>query len=574
VNNREIAEIFHSIADILEIKTENPFRIRAYRKAAQVIEELSQPIKDIYINGKLANIAGIGDGIAGKISELIQTGKLAEYETIKKSVPSGLLEMLNISSVGPKTVALIYKELGITSIEELEKAVTEHKLAKFPGMGEKKEENIIRGIKILQETKERIPIYEAELIAENIISLLKKVPAVHTISIAGSLRRRRETIGDIDILVASDKPAKVMDAFTTLHQVNQILAKGSTRSSVRIEGGRQVDIRVVETDSFGAALHYFTGSKAHNIRIRELGIKKGLKINEYGVFKRGKSNKQHAKIGGIKEIDIFKSIGMPYIWPEMREDRGEIEAGLSDTLPKLIEIDNLQGDLHIHSNWSDGTNSIEEMAEAAIKRGYKYIAICDHSKSLKIAGGLNEGDLIERQKEIDELNNKYRNFQVLSGIELEIHINGELDFSDDILESLDVVIGAIHTGFSQDEKVNTARIIKAMGNKNVDIIAHPTGRLLGKREGYKIDISAIIKAAADTETALEINAFPERLDLPDIYLQEAKKRGAKFAINTDAHSISQLDFAKFGVGVARRGWLEKQDVINCLDKYQENFLTR
>jgi len=565
MNNREIAEIFHSIADILEIKSENPFRIRAYRKAAQVIEELSQPIKDIYINGKLPNIPGIGEGIAGKISELIQTGKLKEYEIIKKSVPSGLLEILNISSVGPKTVALIYKELGITSVEELEKAVKEHKLAKFPGMGEKKEENIIRGIKILQETKERIPIYEAELIAEDIISHLKKVPAVDKISIAGSLRRRRETIGDIDILVASDKPDQVMDSFTTLPQVNQILAKGSTRSSVRIESGRQVDIRVVETDSFGAALHYFTGSKAHNIRIRELGIKKGLKINEYGVFKRGKGNEQHAKIGGIKEIDIFKSIGMPYISPEIREDRGEIEAALLNKLPKLVEIENIKGDLHIHSNWSDGTNSIEEMAEAAIERGYSYIAICDHSKSLNIAGGLNEGELIERQKEINKLNNKYRNFQILSGIELEIHINGELDFSDDVLETLDIVIGAIHTGFAQDEKVNTSRTIKAMENKNVDIIAHPTGRLLGKREAYKIDIPAIIKAAADTETALEINAFPERLDLADIYLQEAKEKGAKFAINTDAHNISQLNFVKFGIGVARRGWLEKQDVLNCLD---------
>ncbi|MBU0479033.1 DNA polymerase/3'-5' exonuclease PolX [bacterium] len=562
MNNKEIAEIFHSIADILEIKAENPFRIRAYRRAAQVIEELSQSIKDIYTNGKLPNIPGIGEGIAGKISELVQTGKLAEYETIKKSVPSGLLEMLNISSVGPKTVALIYKELGITSVEELEKAAKDHKLAKFSGMGEKKEENIIRGIKILRETKERIPIYEAEVIAQEIINQLKKLRAVDKISIAGSLRRQRETIGDIDILVASKNSEKVMDAFTTLPQVKQILAKGSTRSSVRIEGGRQVDIRVVETDSFGAALHYFTGSKAHNIRIRELGIKKGLKINEYGVFKRALEDK---KIAGREEIDVFKSIGMPYICPEIREDRGEIEAGLSGTLPKLIEIDNLRGDLHIHSNWSDGTNSIEEMAEAAIKRGYKYIAICDHSKSLKIAGGLHEGELIERQKEIDELNNKYKNFQILSGIELEIHINGELDFSDDILESLNVVIGAIHTGFSQDEKVNTARIIKAMENRNVDIIAHPTGRLLGKREGYKIDIPAILKAAGDTETALEINAFPERMDLADVYLQEAKEKGAKFAINTDAHSILQLDFAKFGIGVARRGWLEKQDVINCLN---------
>ena len=565
MNNKEIAEIFHSIADILEIKAENPFRIRAYRKAAQVIEELSKSIKDIYTNGKLPNIPGIGEGIAGKISELIQTGKLAEYETIKKSVPSGLLEMLNISSVGPKTVALIYKELGITSVEELEKAAKDHKLANFPGMGEKKEENIVRGIKILQETKERIPIYEAEVIANKIINQLRKAPAVDKISIAGSLCRQRETIGDIDILIASKNSEEVMDVFTTLPQVKQILAKGSTRSSVRIEGGRQVDIRVVQTDSFGAALHYFTGSKAHNIRIRELGIKKGLKINEYGVFKRGKSPEQDEKIGGIKEIDIFKSIGMPYICPEIREDRGEIEAGLSGTLPKLIEINNLRGDLHIHSNWSDGTNSIEEMVEALIERGYQYTAICDHSKSLKVAGGLDEGQLIERQKEIDELNNKYKNFQILSGIELEIHINGELDFSDDVLQTLDVVVAAIHTGFSQDEKVNTSRIIKAMENRNVDIIAHPTGRLLGKREAYKIDISAIIKAAADTGTALEINAFPERLDLPDIYLQEAKKRGAKFAINTDAHSISQLDFAKFGIGVARRGWLEKQDVINCFN---------
>ncbi|MCK5595352.1 DNA polymerase/3'-5' exonuclease PolX, partial [bacterium] len=518
---------------------------------------------DIHTNGKLSDIPGIGEGIAGKISELIQTEKLKEYEEIRKSVPSGLLEMLNISSVGPKTVALIYKELDITSVEGLEKAVKDHKLAKFPGMGEKKEENILHGIKILRETKERIPIYEAEVIAENIISLLRKVPTVQNISIAGSLRRRRETIGDIDILIASKNSEEVMNVFTTLPQVEEILAKGNTRSSVRIDGGRQVDIRVVQEDSFGTALHYFTGSKAHNIRIRELGIKNNLKINEYGVFKRGKE--QDEKIGGSKEVDVFKSIGMPYIPPEMREDRGEIEAGLSGTLPKLIKIDNLRGDLHVHSNWSDGTNSIEEMAEAAMERGYRYIAICDHSKSLKIASGLDEKQLVERQKEINKLNNKYRNFQILSGVELEIHINGELDFSDDVLETLDVVVGAIHTGFSQDENVNTSRIIKAMENNYVDIIAHPTGRLLGKREGYKIDIPAILKTAGDTGTALEINAFPERLDLADIYLQEAKEKGAKFAINTDAHSISQLDFAKFGIGVARRGWLEKQDVINCLD---------
>ena len=561
--NLDIARTFDEIADILELKGENPFRIRAYRRAARTIETLTQDLKVIAERGgvdELRKIPGIGEGIAKKIVEIAQTGDCEKHRELTREVSAGLIELLAIPRLGPKTIAKLHHELGIKSVEELEAAAKAHKLAGLPGLGAKAEENILKGIEQYRGYKGRALLSNALPYAESIVNELKKLDAVERITIAGSLRRMRETIRDIDILVVSKRPKEVMDAFTTLDGVEDVLAKGDTKSAVIIRG-INADVRVVDAASFGAAAHYFTGSKHHNIRIRELGVKKGLKINEYGVF-RGDE-----RIGGEEEDDVFESVGLAYIPPELREDRGEVEAAKENRIPKLVEISDLKGDLHVHTKWSDGKNSIEDMAKSALSVGYEYIAVADHSPAVGIAGGLTEDEIAPRQEEIERVNMRLEaegtQFRILSSIEVDIKSDFSLDLKDEILKDFDVVVGAVHTKFSQDRTTMTERIIAAMENPNVDIIAHPTGRLLGKRDPYEVDMEKLMETAKDTGTILELNSFPDRLDLNDIHCKMAKDYGVLVAISTDAHDAMQMrDVIRYGVATARRGWLEAKDVVN------------
>jgi DNA polymerase (family X) len=560
LKNLELSQIFEQIAKILKIKGENPFKIRAYEKITLVLENLPIDIETIYQQGGLNNIPGVGTGIAKKIEEFLTTGKLEYYEKLKETIPTGVIELLDISEVGPKTAKLLYEQLEIDNIDKLEKAVKEHQIKDLPGMGEKSETNILRGIELYKRRKERFLLGRTLPLAEEMVESLSQLKETNKISFAGSLRRKKETIGDIDILLTSQNPEKIMKTFTSLPQVREILAEGPTKSSIITNDDLHIDVRVVEPISFGAALQYFTGSKAHNIKLRELALKRNLKINEYGVFEVESGN----RIAGEKEEEVYQALNLPFIPPELREDRGEIEAAQENKLPQLIEYSQIKGDLHLHTKWSDGVNTIKQMAEAAKKRGYKYIAITDHSQSLKFAGGLIEERLREQVEEIQKLNQELKDFTILSGIEVDIKSDGSLDFSDEILSKLDVVIAAIHSGFKQESKIITERIIKAMQNRFVNILAHPTGRLIGYREPYQVDINEMMEVAAKTGTILEINSYPERLDLNDIYCRMAKDRGVQLAIETDAHSIEGLTFMDLGVAVARRGWLEEKDIVNTL----------
>ncbi len=560
MKNFEIAKIFAEIADLLEIKDENPFRIRAYRKAAQNLESLTRDIAEEAENGTLEEIPGIGKDLAKKIEEYLGSGKVQFYERLKGEIPKGLLELVAIPGVGPKTARLLHERLNIQGIDELEKMIREHKLKGLPGLKEKTEENILRGIQLVKAGRERMHLGTAHSLAEGIISTLNSLPEVERISPAGSLRRMKETVKDIDILVISSRPTKVMEVFINLPLVGEIVAQGETKSSIRTREGTQVDLRVVEPESFGSALAYFTGSKAHNIHLREMARKRGLKINEYGIFKE-KSNK---RIAGKEEDEIYRVLDLPFIPPEIREDLGEIEAAQKGELPSLVSLEQIRGDLHIHSKWSDGAHSLKELAEAARKMRYEYIAITDHSQALWIAGGLKEEDLLRQIDEIRALNKKLNNLRLLAGTEVDIRGDGKLDIEDKVLAKLDIVVAAIHTGFKQGKEKLTKRMIQAIKNKYVNVIAHPSGRLLGEREAYELDWEEIMRQARRNNTALEINAYPQRLDLNDIRCRRAKELGLSLTIGTDAHTLSQLSMMKLGVATARRGWLEKKDIMNTL----------
>jgi DNA polymerase (family 10) len=558
MTNQEIADILVHISEILDIQGENPFKIRAYIKASQTIENLTYQLSSLEDKDRIMELPGIGEGIAKKIKELLETGKLKYYEDLKKSEYAPLTEFLRIPGMGPKHAKLVYDKLRIKTVEKLRKAAEEGKLRELPGLGEKVEQNILQGIQQVQKFKERYSLAFIYSRAQNIVEELKKIKEIKQITLGGSLRRMKETIGDVDLLVASDKSKPVMGAFVNLPQTAKVLSEGNTKASIMTKDGFQVDIRVVKPISFGAAQHYFTGSKAHNIRIRSLGIDKGLKINEYGVFK-GQKN-----IAGKTEEEVFKSVGLPYIPPELREDQGEIEAAQNGELPSLIELKDIQGDLHVHTDWTDGNNTIEEMAQTAKKRGYKYVAICDHSPTVGITNGLTEERLLKQIREIEKLNKKSKEFKILSGIEVDIRSNSQLDLKDEFLKKLDVVAAAVHTKFTQPKDEMTKRIIKAIEDPNVDIIAHPTGRLIGKREPYQVDMDKIMDACKANGKVLELNAYPERLDLSDLNCRKAKEKGVKIAISTDAHADAHLEWMKFGVATARRGWIEPEDVINAL----------
>ncbi|MEW6417462.1 MAG: DNA polymerase/3'-5' exonuclease PolX [Nitrospirota bacterium] len=559
MKNQEIAKIFNDIADVLEIKGENPFRIRAYRRAAQNIEGLTKDVAET-TKDELLSIPGIGQDLAGKIEEYVKTGRLQFYEDLKKEVPEGLSVLISIPSLGPKTAKLLFEKLNVKDMETLEQLAREHKLSGLPGIKEKTEENILKGIEMLKRGMERQPLGKVLPVANDILKHLKSKAPVKKLSIAGSIRRWKDTIKDIDILATSHDPKAVMNAFVHLPHVKDVLMHGPTKSSVIIHEGLQVDLRVVEEDSFGAALAYFTGSKTHNIRLREMAMKSGLKINEYGIFRE----KDNEKLGGKEEEDIYRILGLPYISPELREDSGEVEAAMAGKLPKLVELEDIKGDLHVHSKWSDGSHDFDELIDAAKMRGYEYIAITDHSKGLGIARGLSAERLMEEKKEIDAVNKSLKGFRLIAGIEVDIRSDGNMDLPDDVLKKMEIVVASIHSGFRQSKEQITKRLVSAMRNPYVSIIAHPTGRLIGERDPYDVDMNEILKVAKETGTTIEINAYPLRLDLNDVYAKMAKEIGVPIVISTDTHITSQFDYMGYGVSIARRGWLEKKDVLNTL----------
>ncbi|SNR59157.1 DNA polymerase/3'-5' exonuclease PolX [Desulfurobacterium atlanticum] len=567
MKNRELAKIFEKWADILEFKGDNPYHIRAYRNAARIINDLTEDIEVLAKEGKLTSIPGIGQRLQAKILEFLKTGKIEEFEKIKREVPDTIFTLLDIPGVGPKTVKLLYENLGVRSLEDLKRVIENGKIYSLPGFRQKKVEKIRKGIELLEKSRGRILLGVAVFIVDRIVEQLKSHSAVEKISVAGSTRRMKETVGDIDIL-ATGKNLEIIEAFVSLPNVREILWKGTKKATVIVEEGEQVDLRVTEPECYGAALQYFTGSRAHNIHLRTICVKNGLKLNEYGLFKGDE------RIAGKTEEEIYSALGMDTPPPEIREDTGEIEAALEHKLPALLEDKHIKGDLHIHSNWSDGASTIEELIDEALKRGYKYIAITDHSKSLKVASGLSEEDLLRRNYEIDKWNEKLNGKLVLlKGTEVDILPDGSLDYDDEILKQLDFVVASIHSRFNRD---NTDRILKAMENPYVNVIGHPTGRIIGSRDPYPLDMEKVMEKAVETGTALELNCYYDRLDLKDTNCRLAKRYGVKISLGTDSHHRDHMWMMKLGVGTARRGWLERKDVINTytLKKLKEFVLRK
>ncbi len=566
--NQELAKIFQEISYFLQMEGIE-FKPFAYEKAALLVSGLDLDLREIYKKGglrTLEEIPGIGKSIAQKIEEYLKTGKIKYYEDFKKKYPINLEELANLEGLGPKKIKVLYEKLKIKNLEQLEKAAKEHKIAPLFGFGEKTEKNILQSIEFFKKSKGRFLLGEILPFVKEVSEKLILLKEVKELSVCGSIRRMKETIGDVDFLAISDKPEKIMDYFCSLPDIVKIWGKGKTKSSVRAKEGFDMDLRVVPQKSYGASLLYFTGSKEHNIALRKVAIEKGFKLSEYGLFSGSKI------VAGKTEKEIYDTLGMDYIEPELREDRGEIEAALNHKLPKLIGYQDIKGDLHCHIKWKGkfdgGENTIEEMANMALSLGYEYLGIASHTKFLKIEHGLDEKELIERNKEIDKINENFKrkniNFRILKGCEANILNDGSVDIKDEVLKQMDFVIAGIHSNFKMPKEKMTKRIIKAMKNPNIDIVSHPTGRILKKRDEYEIDIEEILKIAKETKTILEINAYPERLDLNDINIKKAKEIGIKMVINTDSHQKDQMKFIEYGIAQARRGWAEKEDIINTL----------
>lgn len=573
MKNQEIANIFYEIADFLEMEGVQ-FKPYAYQKAAITLETLEKDVGEIYKEGgreALLKIPGIGKSMAEKIEEYLKTGKIKYYQDLRKKTPVQMEELTAIEGMGPRKAKILYQKLGIRNLKDLEKAAKAHKIAPLFGFGEKTEKNILEGIAFLKRSKGRFLLGEILPTVKEVYQKLKNLKEVERVDVAGSVRRMKETIGDVDFLVISKNSQAVMDFFTSLPGIVKIWGKGQTKSSVRMKEGFDMDLRVVPARSYGSALQYFTGSKEHNIATRKIAMDKGLKLSEYGLFRGPKM------VAGKSEEEIYKTLGMQWIPPEMRENQGEIELALEGKLPKLIDYKDIKGDLHCHSKWDGGNNTIEEMARAAREMGYQYIGISDHTKFLRIEHGLDERKLVQQRKEIDKLNERFQvsgfGFQVLQGCESNIMNDGSIDIKDEVLAKLDYVIAGIHSNFKMEKNKMTERMIKAMKNPNVDIISHPTGRILRRRDEYQIDFDKILRAAKETGTILEINSFPERLDLNDQNIRRAKEAGVKMVINTDSHHKDQLRFIEFGIAQARRGWAEKEDIINAwpLEKLLKQF---
>jgi DNA polymerase (family 10) len=558
MNNTAIAQVFQDMADLLELKEDNPFKIRAYQKAARTIETLPEELDQLMKEGRLREIPGVGEAISNKITELLTTGKLEAYDKLRSEFPEGIVNLMTIPGVGPKTALRLSKELGVSNVDELEKAILDGRVASLYRLGDKTAENILHHIQTMRRKDKRIPLGEALPLAEEIVNALSKQTGVSNLTPAGSLRRFKETIGDIDIMGTAEDPESVIKAFVRLPMVDEVLAQGPTKASVIVRSGLQVDLRMVEPDSFGSLLQHFTGSKEHNVALRERAVRQGLSLSEYGitVVKTGEIEKF------TTEEAFYERIGLQYIPPELRETHGEIELAEKKALPHLIEVGNIKGDFHVHTDWSDGHDTIEAMATAAKARGYKYLAITDHSAGRGIAHGLNEERLRQQIAEIKDVNRKLKGIRLFTGIEVDIRADGVLDYPDELLSEIDVVVAAVHSAMGQDKEKMTKRIIRALENPHIDILAHPTCRLIGEREPIEVDLEEVFKAAVRTNTALEINAMPERLDLKDIHVLRAKELGVKLVICTDAHRTEHLELIRFGVGVARRGWCEASHILN------------
>lgn len=557
--NARVAEVLYEIGEILTIRGDR-FRSRAFNVAAQRVTALTENIDEIRARGELQEIPGVGKSIAGLIEEVLDTGGSRQLEELRESLPRGVRELMELEGVGPKTAMRLQRELGIVSIDDLEAAAKAQRLRGLKGFGEKSEENLLRAIEEHRMMQGRFLLGAVLPVIDVLVSYMTESEASLEVEVAGSARRRRDTVGDIDLLVASNEAEDVVRRFVSMPPVIRILSEGATKSTVVLEKNLQVDLRVIPTEGYGAALQYFTGSKEHNVKLRTIAVKKGYKLNEYGLFDR----ETEEKVAGEDEEGIYRTLGLDWMEPELRENRGEIEAAMEGRLPDLVRLDEIKGDLHVHTTWSDGTATIEEMARAAMDRGLEYLAICDHSKSLGIARGLDEGRLREQMAEIDGLNEGLEGFTVLKGFECDIKADGSLDLPDSVLRDLDFLVASVHSGFRSDEREMTERVIRAVHNDHVSAIGHPTGRLIRKRQPYAIDIVEVFEAAASQGVMMEINAFPDRLDLDDVNCRTAMERGVMMSIGTDAHALNQLDFLSMGVSVARRGWLEAKDVANTL----------
>jgi len=561
--NQELVKILREISVLLEIKGVE-FKPQAYEKVAHSIEMLEEDVKEIYKKGgieALEKISGVGRGIAEKIEEYIKEHRIKDYLSLKKELPVDIDGLSVVEGVGPKMILKLYEELKIKTRDQLEKAARAGKLKSIEGFGQKTEENILRSIDFLKKEHGRFILGFVMPEVRAIVEKIKKVDGVEKAEFAGSIRRMQETVGDLDILVISKKPSAVMDFFVSMSEVEAVYAKGDTKSSIRLKLGMDADLRVLPPESFGAALQYFTGDKYHNIELRQIAIKQGYKLNEYGLYKDKKI------MAGQTEEEIYQKLGFAWMPPELRANRGELEAARENKLPKLIEYSDLVGDLQVQTDWTDGDNSIKEMAEAAQKIGLKYICITDHTKTLAMTGGSDEKKLLRQMAAIDEVNREFQGpgFKVLKGAEVNIMKDGTLDIDDETLAKLDVVGVSVHSNFNMSEKDMTARIIRAMENPNVDILFHPTGRVIKRREAYKVDMDELLKTAKRTKTVMEIDAFPDRLDLKDEYIRKAIETGVKLAIDSDAHSASHFQYLEYGIAQARRGWAEKKDIINTKD---------
>jgi DNA polymerase (family 10) len=555
--NAEVAAILYEIGEILTIKDDR-FRSRAYMLAAQRITSLTEDIKKVKDRGELDKIPGVGKSIAATITEVLDTGESKVLEELRESLPPGVRQLMELEGVGPKNAMRLVEELKLSSIDDLEKAAKEGKVRELKGFGEKKEQNILQSISDYRNRQTRFLLGAIMPVVDDILAWMRESPAVLRADVAGSYRRRRETIGDLDLLVASNDPEEASKRFVGMPPVERVVSHGSTKSTVFLKGHLQVDCRVVPPEAYGAALQYFTGSKDHNVKLRTIGVKLGCKLNEYGLFRR----EDDRLVASETEKEIYSALGMDYVEPELRENRGEIEAAMEHKLPKLIELSEVKGDLHCHSNWSEGTMAIKEVVEKAKGLGLSYVAITDHSKSLGIAHGLDEERLKEQGKEIEAINDELEDFTVVKGIECDIKADGSMDLSNSSLADLDIVVASIHSGFKNDEETMTNRVISAIHNEHVDIIGHPTGRIIQKRKPYPLNLDKVIDEAAAQHVSLEINAYPERLDLDDVSSRKTMEAGALVSIGTDAHALNQMEFLPLGVSVARRGWLTAKDVAN------------
>jgi len=559
MKNALVAGILYQVADLLEMQNVQ-FKPQAYRRAARSIESLQKPIEDVATEGTkaLQEIPGVGEAIAEKIEEIVRTGALAYLDELKEGMPINVDELFSVEGIGPRKAKLFYEKLGIRDLDSLERAAKAGKLSKLSGMGEKSEQQILESIKFARTAGKRALLGYILPVADDIKQKLKSLTAVEDVEVAGSIRRMKETIGDIDMLVITEQPGKVSDFFTKMPNVDRVVAKGPTRSTVQLAEGIECDLRVVERKAFGSALMYFTGNKDHNIASRRIAIKKGWKLNEYGLFSGAK------QIAGKTEQEIYSKLGMQYIEPEMREATGEIEAAIKRKLPKLIGYGDVRGDMQVHTKWSDGVNTIEEMAAAAKALGYEYIGISDHVGTLRIAGGMMAGGLVKQSKAIEKARKAVRGIEILHGAEVSILSDGKLDMKDSVLKELDYVVASVHGGFRQAREQITHRIVSAMENENVDIIGHPTGRLIQERKPYDVDMEKLFETSKRTGALLEINSYPNRLDLNAENVRRAIELGCKTIINTDAHSAEHLKFLRLGIATARRGWVERKDVVNAL----------